>query len=601
MSKFNPFLYKIRNRLSVFFLLSALIPLLVFGTVLLIFSNREMENEISETYATLSEQVNALCSEYVTTVDGIARSADVTDDISEYLRLSTGYFDCTIEQLINAENSARSFLQQLVNMNQSIYTISAVSLDGKMLTCSKSGGERPLYNWNDEYYSTLKSSTGNVVIMPVRNSNYAFSKSIKVFSVAFKHIDRWNNSSSEHHLQDYTGYIIIECPISRLSDFCRSINTGNGVSNYIFDEENRLMFSNDKLLTENSDSIAHAVSNAINKSVISVGKNKYMPVSAKSSQTGWTALTLVPYKVITQRLLSIRVIFLLLCVFLITSICAVSFLLSDSFTKPIRKMQSAMSEVEEGNFSVHINNDRYDEFGDLYTGFNVLIGKLNTSINTIADARKKAETATYHMLMSQINPHFLYNTLDSIRMLAIIKKQPEISQSLLSLSKLFRYSINSSELWVTVEEELNQAKSYLSLQNLRFQDELEINYEIDSAALNEKMPKILLQPILENSFTHAFDNINHKAVITLGIRRCPDRICFNVSDNGIGMNKNELEQLRLRLLSDSSPSGNGVGLLNINQRLRLHFSQEHWLHIESRSGFGTQITFSVPLSHKEAE
>ena len=601
MSKFNPFLYKIRNRLSVFFLLSALVPLLVFGIVLLGFSNREMENEISETYATLSEQVNALCSEYVTMVDGIARSADVTDDISEYLRMSTGYFECSAEQLISAENAARLFLQQLVNMNQDIYTISAVSLDGKMITCSKSGGERPLYDWNDEYYDGLKSSTGNTVIMPVRSSNYAFSKPAEIFSVAFKHIDRWNNNSSGHHLQDYTGYIIIECPVGRLSDFCKSINTGNGVSSYLLDAEQKLLFSNDRLFSENGESVLQSVSNAGSKSVIKVGNVRYMLVSDVSAQTEWTALTLVPYSAITKRLLSIRVIFILLCLFLTVSICAVSFLLSNSFTKPIRKMQNAMSEVEEGNLLIHIDNDRYDEFGDLYTGFNNLIDKLNTSINTIADARKKAESATYHMLMSQINPHFLYNTLDSIRMLAIIKKQPEISQSLLSLSKLFRYSINSSKLWVTVEEELSQAKSYLSLQKLRFQDDLEINYEIDDGALEEKMPKILLQPILENSFAHAFENINHTAVIVLSIKRGSDRICFKISDNGAGMGQEELERLRLYLLSDSTPSGNGVGLLNINPRLRLHCPPEHWLHIESRRDFGTQITFSVPLNHKEAE
>jgi len=215
-------------------------------------------------------------------------------------------------------------------------------------------------------------------------------------------------------------------------------------------------------------------------------------VRSNSQETGWSVFSYVPYKNVTERLLSLRLIFLVLCFFTVLFIVIASLFVSNSFTKPIKQMQNAMKAVKNGILSTKIEHDRNDEFGDLYNGFNKLTGQLNTMIDNVADARRSEETAKYHMLMSQINPHFLYNTLDSIRMMSVFRNQPEIAKALLHLSNLFRYSIKQRDEPLTVREELSQAENYLSLQKLRFQDDIEISYEIDDNVLEQKMPKILL-------------------------------------------------------------------------------------------------------------
>lgn len=259
-----------------------------------------------------------------------------------------------------------------------------------------------------------------------------------------------------------------------------------------------------------------------------------------------------------------------------------------------------MRKLRGGELSYRIEEARNDEFGNLYEDFNNLSERLNTMIDNLADARRSEETAKYHMLMSQINPHFLYNTLDSIRMMAVMKKQPEIAKSLLYLSKLFRYSIKHQDEPVTVREELSQAENYLSLQSLRFSDQLKIEYKIDPEVLELKMPKILLQPILENVFNHAFIDMEKTAEITLEIKKEADEIYFAVTDNGIGMSEEELSELYEKLQSDTL-SSDSIGLFNINQRLRLHFNEKHCLKIKSRKGFGTTVSFTVPLDYGKEE
>lgn len=590
----------VRSRLLCFFLACSIVPLIFFGSVLLTVSSREMEKQISEAYTNASEQVNALFSEYVSKSDSIARSADVSGEVTVYLRMNTGYIEYTPEEFRETERKAQAFLKQMVDMNPEILSVTAVTLDGKMLAYSKNGYERPLYDFNDSYYDPLRNSHGNTVVLPVRNSNYMFSTPQKVFTVGFKHMDSLSNNDGIGYINDYTGYILIESSTERLAEFCSTANIENNGAYYMLDSQNNIMYTDDVRQKEHSEDIISAVSGKLPEGRTRIGGDKCLLLGNTSSDTGWKVITFIPYRNVSSRLTLIRTIFLFLCIFSVFAIALISVYVSKSFTEPILKMQSSMRKLRGGELSYRIKESRNDEFGNLYEDFNNLSERLNTMIDNLADARRSEETAKYHMLMSQINPHFLYNSLDSIRMMAVMKNQPEIAKSLLHLSKLFRYSIKHQDEPVTVREELSQAENYLSLQSLRFSDQLKIEYKIDESALEQKMPKILLQPILENTFTHAFIDMEKTSEITLEIKKLSDCIHFSVTDNGVGMSEEELAQLCKKLKTDSL-SSDSIGLFNINQRLRLHFDERHWLKIKSRKGEGTTVTFSVPLDYGKEE
>ena len=200
------------------------------------------------------------------------------------------------------------------------------------------------------------------------------------------------------------------------------------------------------------------------------------------------------------------------------------------------------------------------------------------------------------MLQSQINPHFLYNSLDTIRMMAVLDDKNDIAEALLNLSALFRYHIRNSDKPVTVKEELLQIKNYLYLQKLRLQEKLEIIYDTDPDALSCYMPKILLQPILENCFSHGFKDISHKLIISVSVKKSGGIIGFTISDNGRGMTAKELNSLSERLGRRDMPSERGIGLYNVNERLRLYFSDNPGLILQSRENEGMSVSFSIPAT-----
>ena len=227
----------------------------------------------------------------------------------------------------------------------------------------------------------------------------------------------------------------------------------------------------------------------------------------------------VPYNFITasaQTLFNRLVTLSLICAAVIIIItAAVSFY----FTRPIKVLQLSMKQLSGGDLETRISQKRKDEFGDLFDNFNSLAGELNNLIYAVSESEKRETEAKYRMLQSQINPHFLYNSLDTIRMMAVLDDKNDIAEALLNLSALFRYHIRNSDKPVTVKEELSQIKNYLSLQQLRLQEKLEIVYDTDEEALSCYMPKILLQPILENCFSHGFKDISHKLIISVTIKK----------------------------------------------------------------------------------
>ena len=255
-----------------------------------------------------------------------------------------------------------------------------------------------------------------------------------------------------------------------------------------------------------------------------------------------------------------------------------------------------MKQLSGGDLETRISQKRKDEFGDLFDNFNSLAGELNNLIYAVSESEKRETEAKYRMLQSQINPHFLYNSLDTIRMMAVLDDKNDIAEALLNLSALFRYHIRNSDKPVTVKEELSQIKNYLSLQQLRLQEKLEIVYDTDEEALSCYMPKILLQPILENCFSHGFKDISHKLVISVTIKKEGRDISFTVADNGRGMTIDELDRLAEKLSRRDMPAEHGIGLYNVNERLRLYFSDNRGLIIQSRENEGMSVSFTIPAS-----
>ncbi|MDR1643868.1 MAG: sensor histidine kinase [Clostridiales bacterium] len=271
--------------------------------------------------------------------------------------------------------------------------------------------------------------------------------------------------------------------------------------------------------------------------------------------------------------------------------------LSSSMTRRLDRLSASISLVRDGNFTVSIDTEGSDEIGRLGLSFKEMIGRMDQLFKQVykAEAQIKElemanKDARLRMLYSQINPHFMFNVMESVRMRLVRIGEREVSVVVKNFAKLMRKSIEWKNDDITLEQELELLESYLSIQKFRFSSTF--SYHIDAElGLDAMVPKFTLQPIAENCFVHGFKNSQGVNRIDVRIWREGGAVFIEISDNGEGMSAERLEKLKVEL--DDNGDGASIGLRNVNQRLKLTFGPKHCLSVESGSS-GTKVRISIP-------
>ncbi len=317
---------------------------------------------------------------------------------------------------------------------------------------------------------------------------------------------------------------------------------------------------------------------------------------------------------------------LVVFLFLVAVILYLSYHIPQTITQPIRELVQVTDQVAGGDLSVRADIDGGMEVSTLSKSLNLMIDKINELLDTVKEEQTSLRKAEFAVLQSQINPHFLYNTLDAIVWLAESGEQKRVVSMVGSLSDFFRTALGQGRDIVTVHEEVQHVRSYLEIQQVRYQDILE--YEIDMPVdLGDYLiPKITIQPLAENALYHGIKNRRGLGHITIqGVRREKD-FYIRVSDNGAGMDEQTLRQIKRGLKSGEeyeerlvrgeaakdnegkSPDelvpasiGNMFGLYNVNERIRLHFGKEYGLRISSEQGVGTTVEVHLPYLMEKSE
>ena len=290
----------------------------------------------------------------------------------------------------------------------------------------------------------------------------------------------------------------------------------------------------------------------------------------------------------------------LLGIFSLLAIFVVYYLITYKVTHPIKKMIRFMRQVEKGDMTVQIPVIGNDELSELSIGFNKMIIKTNDLLNKTVEYERKKKEAEYRILQGQINPHFLYNTLESIRMKCIANHEPEIASAINSLSNLFRMSIDHKEQMVTLEDELLYAAKYIEVINYRFANRFNWRIDVSDEMMKLKVLRFLLQPLVENSISHGFGNLEDGGTIEIRASREMDDLLIEVSDDGQGITADRLMELQ-RALSQNENSITGVGLQNINDRIRLFFGEQYGLKMWSEAGIGTIVILTMPVMSDDKE
>lgn len=322
-------------------------------------------------------------------------------------------------------------------------------------------------------------------------------------------------------------------------------------------------------------------------------------------ETGWKVITYVPLNVLYHDANALRRNLMLLCIITVIILSLFNLAIAMSFINPINRLVKGMKMVQKDNRIVYIDDEeREDEIGFLNKTFNEMSREINHLVNWVYREQITRKEAELKALQSQINPHFLFNTLESINWMARLNNVPEISEAVTDLSDLLEASIGRDDRLITVEEEFGYADKYISIIKRRFGDKIEFKREILNGAGKVKIPRLLIQPLVENAVYHGIDRLRGKGEILLKAYIEDDRLVIVVMDTGPGIDSAELDALNRRLAMDNDTyfknlrtgTRHSIGIENVNRRIKLFYGDSYGLKIESEKGQYTRVIVSVPAN-----
>lgn len=315
---------------------------------------------------------------------------------------------------------------------------------------------------------------------------------------------------------------------------------------------------------------------------------------------GWKIVSIIPQSEFVRDLNTvIPGIFLAVSIVgVIIVILVVNF--SRQITRPIKKLSDSMMSVESGDFSVHVETHSKDEIGMLSGNFNTMVKEINDLIKSIQTAEEKRRIAELKALQAQINPHFLYNTLDSIIWLSRIGTTEQVVQLTEALTNLFRISISKGRDIITIEEELKHVENYIIIQKIRYQDEFDYSVQCDPALFKYMTMKLILQPLVENAIYHGIKTAAEPGFISVSVYEDGDDVVFEVKDRGLGMPPEIMENLKRMLGNEASggKSSGSYGLVNINDRIKILFGLGYGITFTSTYGEGSTFWIRIPKTEE---
>ena len=329
---------------------------------------------------------------------------------------------------------------------------------------------------------------------------------------------------------------------------------------------------------------------------------RYVVTIDKIDRLSSYLVSIIPETDISGPFNRIKYTSLLLLCFIIIVIILISYFIAWVLLKRINKMTKAIHKIQNGDLNIHIPVDGSDEISTLAKDINIMSDEINYLVNKVMKAEIVQKEATIAALQAQINPHFLFNTIETIKMMAEINRQEEISSSLTALGNVMWYNIQSDTETIELGTELEFIMDYEKIQNKLLNNCLKITYCVDSRLFEIKIPKLIIQPLIENSITHGLRNKYEILEIILMASMCEQELCITVQDNGRGIDPERLsyinEMLQHRLTGKIlSMSGHGIALTNIQDRLILKYGSPYGIRIESCENKGVTVKVTVPIIH----
>ena len=581
------FLYNLpfKNKFYLSLLLVILLSFTVFGAINNVFLTNDYKTQAENSIQSNLEQTGTLLS-YRTSI------IKYGTDIFVYQFAGEDYFSATKDSFITSPGLYEHYRSQI---ESELFTIRNIPTVQSAALCMNNDLAN-LYSQDDIYSLNDYSETTwyNKIIR--EGETYVWTKGgIEEKPVTSPYITLIRRIYNPQELNITQGVIAINVLASSFEEALSNACDDNYLGAFIINSDKNLISSYTKTPDFDSDELISTAGEYSNgPHYVNIGDDKYLVSEYIVAQSDWTFIICVPYSSIRKSILRIYSGIPLTLLLLLPIVSLIALLLSNRITKPIQVLKDNMKLAEAGNFDIPIAPYYKDEIGQLNRSFNVLLTKLSLLLDEKYKMGKEIKNAQLKALQNQINPHFLYNTLDLINLLAINGENEKIQDAIQSLSRFYRLSLNNGQDKTTLGQELDHVTEYVHIQNLRFDDRIKLCIDVDSSLLDIPIFKLCLQPIVENAIYHGiFESESQEGSISIGAHSENDDVIITVSDDGIGMPPEKLDGL---LSAPPQNKKGGYGLYNINERIKLSYGPNYGITCESTQGHGTTITIKIKNS-----
>ena len=559
-----------RTQLFVGVISSVLIPSLLINLLYLSFQNsetkRQMDNYNRSVVEQAGEKLDILLDQIHVTNRQLIAGTISSENLKIPARLSA-------QERVNAYNR---FSRSLLDIEMSLMYDAGIFLMGD--TINVQSGNNTFYL--DRAVADVKKEKHGV---PVIANHFSNRQAIRVIPFITE-------------IKNYTNIlvdtIIIELYYSNLEEILKDVYLGDESEFFIINKDNVLIYYSGIAADKWKDRIGDIILQNTNQPESFF--RTYNQYSYTTDKEQWKLIAYTNNQSISGDRSALTRYFIGSIVISVILAFVFSLVISRAVTRPINELIHKMRHFDDNSIAdteIKASNQDIQELSANFDQMRVRIAEL---MKSVAAKEKENSSIQLKMLQAQINPHFLYNTLEVMRSIALEHNVDSIEEISRHLAKMFRYSISKSNSYVKFSDELEHVKSYITIQKYRFGDRLQAVYSIDRDILDKQIVKFILQPIVENAILHGLDKTDGQGIITIIAMKHDEDIEIRVIDNGIGIQQEKLEQLR-EDLKNHNESSSGIGIANVEARLKLYYGLNYGFNIESFEGEGTQVTIRVPM------
>ncbi|RDY26036.1 sensor histidine kinase [Romboutsia weinsteinii] len=564
----------ISKRLIVSFLTLSIVPIILIFTVINTTTVNLIKNNIVTNDKVSSKLICDSISSYISKFDSITNeiiwNSELLNSLKSYDQLKVeekNRFNNELARILRSRTTYISDIADFTIFNEELQVVynegfNYVGQEAKIEEVEKGLRNNKIINWTS---------------IRKENSNYiAMTKAIKMGN------------------RDY-GYIFLAIKEKVILDMFKNYNENFNGFGFISDENNNIVISNNKDISKsgeisNISKDIRILKNIDNSTrIIKYQGKKFIITEKPISYATWKLVGIIPYNYIYLSCIDIYKTYAVVSIIVIGLSIFIAMLIHKSISNPINEIVFAMNNVNESTLGETMVVSGSDEISFIMKKYNRMSKNIKTLIHTVKLREKEKREVTLRMLQAQINPHFLFNTLGSLRYIAMMNNDNIVSNGLEALARLLRSTIVNKDEFISIREEIENVKNYITIQKIRYGDTFNIEYEIEETILEQKMLKFILQPIVENCILHGFEETDEYNYIKIRVYANEEFLNFEIIDNGVGINEDKLEEGNFNIDKFA-----GIGVKNIRERLNLYYEGVFTFEIISKDQNGTVSKIIIP-------